>query len=116
MSLASRSPLVRPWAARLAAAVALAGDDTGPAAFSTAALADPVLRTLRQRVTVREHHEPWTEVTVRLTSGAVLTTTEPPDQPADDADLPGQRVRLEAKFASLVSPVLGADRTNRLLE
>ena len=90
-----------------AAAAALGAANTGPDAFSTAALADPVLGGLRRRVTVREHADPWTAVSIRLQSGEVLTTTEPPDRPAADDELAVQRVRLEAKVRSLTSPSLG---------
>ncbi len=98
-----------------AAAAALGAADTGPDAFSTDALADPVLAGLRRRVTVREHADPWTAVSIRLRSGEVLTTTEPPDQPAADDELAAQRARLEGKLRSLTSPSLGGRGADRLV-
>ena len=98
-----------------AAAVALGAAHTGPAAFSTDALTDPVLTGLRRRVSIREHPDPWTAVSIRLHSGQILTATEPPDQPAADDELAAQRARLETKVRSLTSTSLGGRGADRLV-
>jgi 2-methylcitrate dehydratase PrpD len=99
-----------------AAAVALGGRGTGPDAFSVASLEDPVLAGLRKRVTVREHADPWTAVSVRVRGGALLTTTQLPERPAADDELPAQRARLEAKVRVLVSPSLGENGADALVQ
>jgi 2-methylcitrate dehydratase PrpD len=99
-----------------AAAVSLGAADTGPKAFSADALLDPVLGGLRRRVTVREHADPWTAVSVRLVGGEVLTTTESAEQPASDDELAAQRARLEMKARLLTSPSLGRGGADRLID
>jgi len=98
-----------------AAAAALGAANTGPDAFSTAGLADPLLGRLRRLVTVRQRADPWTVVSIRLRSGEVLTTTEPADLPAADGELADQRARLEAKMRSLTPPSLGGRRADGLV-
>ena len=98
-----------------ASAVALAGDDTGPTAFSAAAARDPAMVALRELVRSRQHGERFTTVSVLLRSGETLETSEPPASPVADDDLPTQLAVLRAKFRRVVTPALGASRTQALL-
>lgn len=98
-----------------AAAVALAGDDTSPTAFSSAGIAQPVVAALRALVRVTEHGERSTKVSVQLRSGDVLQASEHPARPATDGELTTQLAWLREKFAIVVAPVLGISRSRRLL-
>jgi hypothetical protein len=46
----------------------------------------------------------------------VLSTTEPPEQPAGDDQLAEQRARLEAKVRMLTAPTLGQMGAEALVE
>ena len=98
-----------------AAAVALAGDDTGPTAFSAPTAREPAMAALRKLVRSREHDERSTTVSVHLRSDEILETSEPPASPVADDDLPAQLAVLRAKFRRVVTPMLGPSRTQDLL-
>lgn len=103
---------------RLTAAMALAGHETGRLDVYTAGTAtDPALTALRDRVTV-EFQQGWAntraEMQIRLTDQTTVEATHDAGIPA--ADIPAQGARLEAKFAGLVSPVLGESRAAALID
>lgn len=102
-----------------AVAVALAGESTGPEGFTDEAVLAPWSKLLRERIEVVtasadvEVTMP-TQVVVEFSSGVVRSACVSVMDPAGDEDLALQRRRLEAKFAGLVTPVLGARRTGEV--
>ena len=94
----------------------LAGVDTSRlSSFSEAVAADPVLIALRDKVALDFRsgiRSTFTEATVTLRDGSVVSAQHDSGVPAEDVAQQGRR--LEAKFASLVDPVLGTERTARL--
>jgi 2-methylcitrate dehydratase PrpD len=98
------------------AAFALAGVDTSnPNSFSDAACRDPHLVDLRSRVSLvpdgSSDHP--TLVEVELHDGRTVRTAHDVSTPEPDLSL--QRHRLEEKFHSLSTPILGKDGADRLL-
>lgn len=99
-----------------AAAMALAGHDTGSAdAYGERSLADPAVAALRSVTEVRldpklDIAESRMEVT--MDDGTVLRSAFDAGLPA--SDLAAQQRLLEAKFDALVLPILGAARTGEL--
>ena len=114
---APRTGLEAKFSLRLTTAMALAGVDTsGLANFSEATAADPVLITLRDKVELefRPHTGPTkATLTLELTDGTRVTARHDSGVPA--ADVADQDRRLEAKFSSLVEPILGRGRAADLL-
>jgi 2-methylcitrate dehydratase PrpD len=111
-----RTALEGKFSLRFTAALAIAGDETGESAFTDAAVAEPALVALRDRVSV----EPapaggagGTTVTIELASGATLTGKADLTVPA--ADLDWQWQQLAAKFRGLAAPVVGTGRTEELV-
>ena len=101
------------------AALALAGRDPGPAAFTDEAVADPVIAGLIDRVELVNGEATLaarapTDVLVELTSGERLSVSVSAVDPAPDNQLPGQRTRLEQKFAALAGPVIGESQAAEL--
>ncbi|HEY6327784.1 MAG TPA: MmgE/PrpD family protein [Blastocatellia bacterium] len=104
---------------RLMAAFALAGIDTSSSESYTAQnCADQSLIALRDKVAVEfESGWPATKAEVTLVTegiGAPWKLHDSRDSGIPAEDLKAQRARLEAKFHSLVSPILGADNASRL--
>lgn len=102
-----------------AVALALAGESTGPEGFTDETVVAPWSRSLRERIEVVAGSADMavtmpTEVVVEFASGVERSACVPVMDPAEDEDLALQRQRLEAKFAGLVMPVLGAARTREL--
>lgn len=105
---------------RYAAALALAGSGTGPAAFTDKRIQDPAMVALRDRVRVTpvahiSNMDAPTEVRVLLTSGDELHANVNALAVKTDDELPRQWETLEAKFLDLVNPILGADGADELI-
>jgi 2-methylcitrate dehydratase PrpD len=101
---------------RLTTAMALAGRDTASlATYSEANAADPALVRLRDKVAVsfaREWPHTVAELNLTLADGRTLEARHDSGVPA--GDLAAQGRRLEAKFQSLATPVLGEARSREL--
>jgi len=102
---------------RLTTAMGLAGVDTSRlSTYSEAVAADPVLVGLRDKVALDFRtgiSNTFTEIELVLRDGSRITAQHDAGVPATDVVHQGKR--LEAKFAALVDPVLGRDRTARLI-
>jgi 2-methylcitrate dehydratase PrpD len=102
---------------RLTTAMGLAGVDTSRlSTYSEAVAADPVLIGLRDKVSLDFRTgipNTFTEIELSLQNGAKFTARHDAGIPA--TDVAHQGTRLEAKFAALVDPVLGTDKTARLI-
>ncbi len=101
---------------RLTTAFGLAGLDTARLdTFTDANTARPDLNALRDKVSVdpgEREVRMASDVVVELNDGRSITESFDVSRPA--ADLDDQWSRLETKFRSLVEPLLGAERTERL--
>jgi hypothetical protein len=95
----------------------LAGVDTSRlSTYSEAVAADPVLIGLRDKVSLDFRtgiSNTFTEIEISLRDGSRFTAHHDAGVPAHDVAHQGKR--LEAKFAALVDPVLGTDKTARLI-
>jgi 2-methylcitrate dehydratase PrpD len=115
--LAPKTGLEAKFSLRLTTAFALAGLDTASLdTYSDRNAGDPALTVLRDKVTVEfEPRRPHTlaELAVTLADGRVLETRHDSGVPA--TDLSQQSRRLQAKFMSLATPVLGKSQAERLL-
>lgn len=112
-----RTALEGKFSLRFTAALALAGDETGEAAFTDAAVSESALVALRDRVSVeaaRAGAAAGTNVTIELATGDTVTARSDLTIPA--ADLDWQWQQLAAKFRGLAAPVVGAGRAEELLE
>ncbi len=119
-----RTALEGKFSLRFTAALALAGEGTGEQAFTDVAVATPALVAVRDRVSVEARTASGspngsgigagTEVTLTLADGRELREFVNLDIPATDLDQ--QWRRLEAKFASLASPVVGEARARELVD
>jgi 2-methylcitrate dehydratase PrpD len=102
---------------RLTTAMGLAGVDTSRlSTYSEAVAADPVLIGLRDKVSFDFRSgisNTFTEIALLLRDGSRVTAQHDSGVPATDVTDQGKR--LEAKFAALVDPVLGADKTAMLI-
>jgi 2-methylcitrate dehydratase PrpD len=102
---------------RLTTAMGLAGVDTSClSTFSEDVAADPVLIGLRDKVALNFRSgipNTFTEIALSLRDGSRFTAQHDAGIPASDVVDQGRR--LEAKFAALVDPVFGADRTGQLI-
>jgi 2-methylcitrate dehydratase PrpD len=98
------------------AAAAIIHGAAGESEYSDAAVADPEVIALRDRVAATVDpamREDQTRVTIRLTNGRILEkriehAIGSLERPMSDAD-------LEAKFRGLARPILGEERTDRLI-
>ncbi|MGE0599800.1 MAG: MmgE/PrpD family protein [Dehalococcoidia bacterium] len=94
---------------RFTAALALADGRAGEDAFSLDSVHDPRLTTIRDRVSVVPQEGDWergTRVSIRMNDGREFSEQVNLNIPAEDVSL--QQGRLEEKFRSLASPVVGA--------
>jgi 2-methylcitrate dehydratase PrpD len=111
-----RTGLEAKFSLRLTTAMGLAGIDTGRmATYSEATAADPALVALRDKLEFefrRDMPSTLAELEVLLTDGRRLTAQH--DSGVPMTDVAAQGARLEAKFAALVEPILGATRTQAL--
>jgi len=114
---APRTGLEAKFSLRLTIAMGLAGVDTSrPSSYSEQVAADTTLIELRDKVTL--DFQPgipstFTEIDLLLTDGTRLAARHDAGVPAADVDHQGRR--LEEKFAALVDPVLGTEKTARLI-
>jgi len=111
-----QSGLEAKFSLRMTAAFALAGVDTASVeSYSAANCADPALVALRDKVRV-ELVSGWPlskcEVDIELRDAQKISDSHDSGIPA--GDLAVQRERLEAKFHSLVDPIVGAGHAARL--
>ena len=114
---APRTGLEAKFSLRLAAAMGLAGLDTGRlSTYSEEVAADPVLVSLRDNVNLdfrRGIPNTFAEMEVFLTDGTRLRASHDAGIPmVDTAD---QQRRLEEKFTGLVEPALGSQRCRALI-
>lgn len=110
-----RTGLEGKFSLRFTTALALAGGVADESRFTDDAAHDPALVALRDRVTVRtDDAVPHFagRVAVRTRDGRTLRAAGDVGSPRPPAE---QGPRLERKFTGLVTPVLGANRTARLL-
>ncbi len=114
---APRTGLEAKFSLRLTTAMGLAGVDTSRlASYSEAVAADPVLVGLRDKVSLDFRAgipNTFSEIELSLRDGSKFTARHDSGIPA--ADVADQGRRLEAKFAALVDPVLGTEKTARLI-
>jgi 2-methylcitrate dehydratase PrpD len=114
---APRTGLEAKFSLRLTTAMGLAGVDTSRlSTYSEEVAADPVLIGLRDKVSLDFRSgipNTFTEIALSLRDGSHFTAQHDAGVPASDVVHQGQR--LEAKFAALVDPVLGAGKAARLI-
>lgn len=115
---APRSGLEAKFSLRHTVAMALAGVDTADlASYDDAAIDDPTVLALRERVLVELDpgcdDMTLAEVAIHTTAGAVLRQHHDSGMPA--TDLAAQQARLEAKFRCLAQPLIGDAASNALL-
>jgi len=114
---APRTGLEAKFSLRLTTAMGLAGVDTGRlSTWSEAVAADPTLIALRDKVEFDFRNDvPSTFATLELllTDGTRVTSQH--DSGVPMTDVVAQGARLEEKFAALVEPVLGAQRSRSLI-
>jgi len=112
-----RTGLEGKFSVRFAIATALATGRTDESAFTDAAVADPVLVRLRDRVrvvTVDRFDRYAASVTVCDRDGRVWQASDDVGKPRWSRTPAEQDERLGAKFDALVTPVLGASRAAAL--
>jgi 2-methylcitrate dehydratase PrpD len=114
---APRTGLEAKFSVRLTTAMGLAGVDTSRlSTYSEEVAADPVLIRLRDKVALDFRtgiSNTFTEIELSLRDGSRFTARHDAGVPA--ADVTHQGTRLEAKFAALVDPVLGTEKTAQLI-
>lgn len=103
-----------------AAALALAGESTGPGGFTAAKVADPRLGRLRKLVQAASFPgilptESPVEVTVTLASQTLPTERCEALHFTDNNGLPDEESRLSQKCTELLEPILGGARSAVLL-
>jgi hypothetical protein len=84
--------------------------------YSSETAADPVLVGLRDRVALEFRTgipNTFTEIELLLRDGSKLTARHDSGVPETDVEAQGRR--LEAKFAGLVDPLFGTERTAALI-
>ena len=98
------------------AAVAIVAGRAGEHQFTDAAVRDPVVVALRDRVETAVDPsltQDQARVKIRLKDGRVLERFVP--HAVGSVEVPMTDAQLDAKFSDLVSEILPADRTGRLL-
>jgi len=114
---APRTGLEAKFSLRLTTAMGLAGVDTGRlSTYSEEVAGDPTLVGLRDKVEFdfrNDVRSTFAEIDLMLRDGRTLTANHDAGLPAEDVADQGRR--LEAKFLSLVDPVLGEDRAKALV-
>ena len=112
-----RTGLEAKFSLRQTIAMALSGIETGALdAYSDALAADPALADLRAKVRLDFQTgwpHPRAELDLHLVDGTSLTAAHDAGVPA--ADVAGQGRRLEAKFATLATPVIGPTATRDVI-
>jgi 2-methylcitrate dehydratase PrpD len=100
-----------------AAAIGIVAGRAGEAQFSDAAVRDPVVVALRERVTTTVDPalaQDQARVKLRLRDGRVLERFV--EHAVGSVENPMTDAQLEAKFSGLVSGILSDDRARRLIE
>jgi 2-methylcitrate dehydratase PrpD len=100
-----------------AAAIAIVAGRAGEAQFSDAAVCDPVVIALRDRVettTDKSLAQDQARITIKLRDGSVLDRFI--SHAVGSVANPMSDLQLEAKFADLVTGILPDDRARRLME
>ena len=101
---------------RVTTALALLGEDTSDlATYTDANMHDAQLSALRDRVVVSTGDLAPTQSRVVVDTGATTVEAQV-DTGVPATDLAAQRERLQRKFLGLATPVLGAQRANRLAD
>jgi 2-methylcitrate dehydratase PrpD len=106
------------FSVRYCVALALVGAGLTPISFTDEKVNDPDMVALRNRINIILREDILTSashVTIKLKTGRVLETTTKALIHIPDEELPQQRTTLEAKYRELVDPILGADRSEELL-
>lgn len=101
----------------MVAMAALGRDTASPDAYTDSAVADSQLVSLMERVSVAADPEllpACARVVVSLKDGSTVEATRDAGAPADDLD--AQKRRVQAKFESLASPVVGKAGALRTLQ
>ncbi|MEZ5559915.1 MAG: MmgE/PrpD family protein [Pseudomonadales bacterium] len=102
---------------RFTVAMALAGEDTSSIArFDDALVRQPLLVTLRDKVTVVAHPRPRPETVVQITTSDGRVLSEEANVAIPLRDLDDQWRRLTGKFRTLVTPLYGANATQLLID
>jgi len=114
---APKTGLEAKFSLRLATAMGLAGVDTSRlSTYSEEVAADTILIGIRDKVELDFRTgipNTFAEIDLLLTDGTRLTARHDSGIPATDTADQGRR--LEAKFAALVEPILGAAKTQALI-
>jgi 2-methylcitrate dehydratase PrpD len=114
---APRTGLEAKFSLRLTTAMSLAGVDTGRlSTYSEEVAADTTLVGLRDKVEFdfrKDVPNTFAAVELLLTDGTRLSANHDSGVPATDVDAQGGR--LAEKFAALVEPILGTERTTALI-
>ena len=116
---APATPLEGKFSLRFTSALALVRGTAGEADFTAAAVRDPELVAVRDRVRVipvADLSPHVSQVEVALADGRRLAREVDMERPAGDDDLADQERRLAGKFRTLVAPILGAGRADELVE
>lgn len=113
------TPLEAKFSLRFITAMAFTSGDLSESAFSSAALDDPSVAAILTRVMVR----PRTDSAVRsstvrvvLTDGSEKTAEVDVNRPTPPDHLQRRWQRLTAKFCSLVEPVMGSTKAQRIVD
>lgn len=114
---APRTGLEAKFSLRLTTAMGLAGVDTGRLAnYSEATAADPTLVALRDKVEFSFHHgTPHTRAKLELLLNDGRRVAAEHDSGVAATDVGEQGRRLQEKFAALVEPRFGVDRSRQLI-
>jgi 2-methylcitrate dehydratase PrpD len=114
---APRTGLEAKFSLRLTTAMGLAGVDTGRlSTYSEEVAADTGLVAIRDKVQLDFRSgipSTFAEIELLLTDGSRISAQHDAGVPASDTTEQGRR--LEEKFAALVEPILGTDRTTALI-
>jgi len=114
---APRTGLEAKFSLRLTTAMGLAGVDTGRlSTYSEEVAADTTLVRIRDKVELDFRSgipNTFAQIELLLTNGSRISARHDSGVPAPDTADQGRR--LEAKFAGLVEPILGTERTTALI-
>ena len=103
---------------RFTAALALAGEETGSLdVYSEEMAARPDLVALRDKISVLGHDDfgaNCTDITVHQSDGTVIRESR--DMAIPNSDIAAQWDKVETKFRALAKPLVGAEKTDRIVE
>jgi len=102
---------------RLTAALALSGEETGSLeVYSEDTAHRPDLVALRDKIAVHGHADygpSTTDITVHQSDGTVIRESR--DMAIPNKDVDAQWAKLETKFRALANPLIGAEKTDRVV-